>query len=126
MHWAAGASEAKRPKLDADRPIIRPSLLSDESRAELKAGYAKASPYPHVVFKDVCDPELLRAVREEIINNIEATYKETDLYKMFQTGAGSAAGGQPESGSGQLQAGYRAAACVAAAAPVTAPQQQGT
>ena len=25
-------------------------------------------------------------MRDEIINNIEATYKETDLFKMFQTG----------------------------------------
>lgn len=25
-------------------------------------------------------------VREEIIENVEATYKETDLFKMFQTG----------------------------------------
>ena len=25
-------------------------------------------------------------MREEIISNVEATYKETDLFKMFQTG----------------------------------------
>jgi hypothetical protein len=25
-------------------------------------------------------------VRDEIIENVEATYKETDLFKMFQTG----------------------------------------
>ena len=53
----------------------------------MKASYAQAQPYPHVVLRDVCDPDCLRAVREEIINNIEATYKETDLFKMFQTGA---------------------------------------
>ncbi|GAB4821858.1 hypothetical protein N2152v2_008904 [Parachlorella kessleri] len=82
----AGAPEAKRPKLDAERPVVRPSLLSEGSRAELKASYSKAQPYPHVVLRDVCDPDCLRAVREEIINNVEATYKETDLFKMFQTG----------------------------------------
>ena len=87
MHRLAGAPEAKRPKLDAERPVVRPSLLSEGSRAELKASYAQAQPYPHVVLRDVCDPDCLRAVREEIINNIEATYKETDLFKMFQTGA---------------------------------------
>ncbi len=30
--------------------------------------------------------QLLRGVRDEIINNIHATYKETDLFKVFQTG----------------------------------------
>lgn len=35
---------------------------------------------------EICDPARLRAVRDEIIDNIEATYKETDLFKMLQTG----------------------------------------
>jgi hypothetical protein len=39
-----------------------------------------------VVIKDLCDPTVLRAVREEVIHNISATYKETDLFKVFQTG----------------------------------------
>ena len=34
-----------------------------------------------------CSPSASHSqVRDEIINNIEATYKETDLFKMFQTG----------------------------------------
>eukprot|EP00775_Hariotina_reticulata_P007350 gene7350-7561_t len=40
----------------------------------------------HVVLKDLCEPDLLRAVRDEVIHNISATYKETDLFKVFQTG----------------------------------------
>ena len=39
-------------------------------------------PYKHCVLKDVFDAKALAAVRDEIINNIEATYKETDLFKV--------------------------------------------
>jgi Rps23 Pro-64 3,4-dihydroxylase Tpa1-like proline 4-hydroxylase len=67
--------------------IIRPSLLADpSSRQELAASYKAAGPYPHCVIPEICNPDMLRRVREEIINNIEATYKETDLFKMLQTG----------------------------------------
>jgi hypothetical protein len=40
-------------------------------------------PFPQEPF----DESILRNVRDEIINNIQATYKETDLFKVFQTGA---------------------------------------
>mgnify|MGYP001810994278 CR=1 FL=1 len=44
------------------------------------AGAASPSMHPaHALFQPV-------QVREEIIENVEATYKETDLFKMFQTG----------------------------------------
>lgn len=66
--------------------IIRPSLLSDESRRSLKNAYTASTPYPHCVIPDICNPDLLRRVRDEIIENVEATYKETDLFKMLQTG----------------------------------------
>ena len=68
----AGPSEApaKRQKLANEghegEPIIRPGLLSADSRAALKAEYSGAGPYPHVVLKEVCDPAKLRAVREEV------------------------------------------------------------
>lgn len=64
--------------------VFRPGLL--ETGRELKAAYDSNAPYPHCVIKDICNPDLLRKVRDEIIENVEATYKETDLFKMFQTG----------------------------------------
>jgi Rps23 Pro-64 3,4-dihydroxylase Tpa1-like proline 4-hydroxylase len=68
-------------------PIIRPSLLADApARAALAADYAAAQPYPHCVIPAICDPARLLAVRDEIIDNVAATYKETDLFKMLQTG----------------------------------------
>eukprot|EP00887_Chlorella_sp_A99_P006370 scaffold3.g6370.t1 len=92
------AAAAKRQKVEAAAkagPIIRPGLLSEESRAALRAQYVAAAPYPHCVIAALADPAKLRAVREEIIENVQATYKargregaeqETDLFKMLQTG----------------------------------------
>jgi len=66
--------------------VIRQSLFSDESRSRLRDELQGAQPYTHVVIQELCDPAVLRAVREEVIHNIQATYKETDLFKVFQTG----------------------------------------
>lgn len=51
----------------------------------VRASYESKSPFPHVVLHDVCKSEVLRGVREEIIANFQATYKETDLFKMLQS-----------------------------------------
>jgi hypothetical protein len=94
--------------------VVQAALLSQESRASLRKAYMSSEPYMHCVFADPFDPATLRRVRDEIINNIQvfdvvvccnesllcflhnissslflmhqATYKETDLFKVFQTG----------------------------------------
>ncbi len=56
-----------------------------EDVEKVRASYEEKAPFPHVVMHDVCKAETLRAVREEIIANFQATYKETDLFKMLQS-----------------------------------------
>ena len=51
----------------------------------LAAEVAAAAPYPHGVLRGLCDNAFLRRVREEAIDNLPATFKETDLFKMYQT-----------------------------------------
>jgi Rps23 Pro-64 3,4-dihydroxylase Tpa1-like proline 4-hydroxylase len=88
----AGESAQKRARRGAaaaaaDTPVIRPSLLADAgARAALAAAYTVSAPFPHALVPDLVDPALLRAARDEIIDNVSATYKETDLFKMLQTG----------------------------------------
>lgn len=65
--------------------VIRRSLYEEDEIESLKKRYEQASPYPHCVVNDFCDSETLRRVRQEIIENFDATYKETDLFKMLQT-----------------------------------------
>eukprot|EP00201_Polytomella_parva_P018149 CAMPEP_0175071454 /NCGR_PEP_ID=MMETSP0052_2-20121109/19253_1 /TAXON_ID=51329 ORGANISM="Polytomella parva, Strain SAG 63-3" /NCGR_SAMPLE_ID=MMETSP0052_2 /ASSEMBLY_ACC=CAM_ASM_000194 /LENGTH=546 /DNA_ID=CAMNT_0016338629 /DNA_START=56 /DNA_END=1693 /DNA_ORIENTATION=+ len=82
----------KRAKTEPTAPavcvtdVINHKLLTPESRAGLHATYQAAKPYRHTVLKDVFNIDLLKKVKDEIISNIQATYKETDLFKVFQTG----------------------------------------
>ncbi|KAG2489088.1 hypothetical protein HYH03_012314 [Edaphochlamys debaryana] len=93
---AAGGPPAKKLKA-APPPAagtaggchLEPNVVSEKLLAtvnDLAKSYKDSEPYKHCVMKEVFNPEVLREVREEIINNIEATYKETDLFKLFQTG----------------------------------------
>jgi prolyl 3-hydroxylase /prolyl 3,4-dihydroxylase len=53
---------------------------------EYAEAYATSSPYKHAVVSDLIDDKLLRSVRREILSNIHFTPKETDIYKIHQSG----------------------------------------
>lgn len=82
----ARAGPAAGDEAAASPPVIRPSLLAPASAAALAAAFAAAAPFPHAQLADVVDPVTLRAARDEIVEHVQATYKETDLFKVFQTG----------------------------------------
>ncbi|KAF2730209.1 hypothetical protein EJ04DRAFT_445566 [Polyplosphaeria fusca] len=48
--------------------------------------YAASQPYKHAVIQDLVDDTLLRSVRSEIREHIHFTPKETDIYKIHQSG----------------------------------------
>lgn len=48
--------------------------------------YADSEPYKHCVIHELIDDKLLRSVREEIKENVSFTPKETDIYKIHQSG----------------------------------------
>ena len=48
--------------------------------------YASSTPYKHSVISDLVDDALLRNVRNEIKSNVSFTPKETDIYKIHQSG----------------------------------------
>lgn len=48
--------------------------------------YAASEPYKHAVVANLIDDSLLRSVRSEILDNIHFTPKETDIYKIHQSG----------------------------------------
>ncbi|KAG5179876.1 Oxoglutarate and iron-dependent oxygenase degradation C-term-domain-containing protein [Tribonema minus] len=48
--------------------------------------YQESGPYRHLVIGDLVEDELLQGTRDDLRNNIQATLKETDIYKVFQTG----------------------------------------
>ena len=87
--WTCAEPSAKKQKTDSDAlpAILNASQFAPEVRAASHERFVGSEPYTHVVLRDLCDETLLRRVRDEIINNVQATYKETDLFKVFQTGA---------------------------------------
>uniref|UniRef100_A0A060SZX3 uS12 prolyl 3,4-dihydroxylase n=1 Tax=Blastobotrys adeninivorans TaxID=409370 RepID=A0A060SZX3_BLAAD len=61
--------------------------LSDQAqRDKLKTDIAESSPYKHGVICPLINDDLLRRVRKEIMSEIHFTKKETDIYKVHQTG----------------------------------------
>ena len=54
------AAAACQPADEA--PVIRPGVLSQDSRTALKGAYEGAQPFPHSAIHDLCDPQLLRQV----------------------------------------------------------------
>ena len=48
--------------------------------------YVESTPFKHVVIPELLDSELLARAKEEIISQLSWTTKETDIYKVNQTG----------------------------------------
>ncbi|KAI1493131.1 Oxoglutarate and iron-dependent oxygenase degradation C-term-domain-containing protein [Biscogniauxia mediterranea] len=65
---------------------FRKGLFDKKVLDEYTRGYATSSPYKHSVIHELIDDKLLRSVREEIKNNVSFTPKETDIYKIHQSG----------------------------------------
>ncbi|KAK9728978.1 putative component of NuA3 histone acetyltransferase complex [Basidiobolus ranarum] len=59
-----------------------PGLLSQENRDKLAKEVQESKPYLHCKINQLCDDQLLRNVREEILNKLHFTKKETDIYKV--------------------------------------------
>lgn len=62
------------------------SLLDAASRESLKRRHALSVPYNYIVLDELCDPNRMRLIHDEAKSNMTATFKETDLFKVFQTG----------------------------------------
>ncbi|TPX15616.1 uncharacterized protein E0L32_004314 [Thyridium curvatum] len=89
-------------KVDGSKPTKKRSkntLSDDEAKKRFRKGlfdkdvlegytteYAESSPYKHSVIHGLVDDKLLRSVRNEIRDNVSFTPKETDIYKIHQSG----------------------------------------
>ena len=70
----------------SDLSALDPSVFAPEVVANAAATYAAASPFPHGVVSPLCADASLRAVQAEMREHLTATFKETDLFKVLQTG----------------------------------------
>ncbi|KIO29496.1 hypothetical protein M407DRAFT_21395 [Tulasnella calospora MUT 4182] len=82
-------SPIKRLRRDVSEPAssrFSPGLLDENHAQSLHTEYAKSEPFKHIVIEQLFDDALLRGVKDEILRNIQFTEKETDIYKVNQTG----------------------------------------
>ncbi|KAL0091040.1 Oxoglutarate and iron-dependent oxygenase degradation C-term-domain-containing protein [Phycomyces blakesleeanus] len=75
---------SKRTKLESQKDKFHQGLL--ETASSLQTAYAASKPYLHCKIDKLVNEDLLRKVRKEILSNLHFTLKETDIYKVYQTG----------------------------------------
>ncbi|ODV95020.1 hypothetical protein PACTADRAFT_50848 [Pachysolen tannophilus NRRL Y-2460] len=61
-------------------------IFNQDFRDELKNEVKDSQPYKWGTIRELMNDELLRNVRKEVLNEIHFTKKETDIYKVFQSG----------------------------------------
>ncbi|KAK1758243.1 Oxoglutarate and iron-dependent oxygenase degradation C-term-domain-containing protein [Echria macrotheca] len=71
---------------DEAKARFRKGLFDNKVLSKYTAEYASSTPYKHSVISDLVDDGLLRKVRSEIKANVSFTPKETDIYKIHQSG----------------------------------------
>ena len=57
-------------------------MFAEDILANYTTKYAESEPYKHSVISSLINDDLLRAIREEIRENVHFTPKETDIYKI--------------------------------------------
>lgn len=78
---AAGPAEGA----DVSRAVgLQERWVEDAERGRLREEFAAAKPFPHVMLRSFLGQDGLLAVREEL-ETLNATEKETDLFRFFQT-----------------------------------------
>ncbi|KAF7716604.1 Prolyl 4-hydroxylase, alpha subunit domain-containing protein [Penicillium ucsense] len=83
-----GMPETKKRALSSEEAVARFSdgLFDPVKQKNYTDAYAKSSPYLHGVICPLIEPSLLRSVRDEVQEHLSFTEKETDIYKIFQSG----------------------------------------
>lgn len=76
------ANATSELKSFAGRKPLRPSLFEAAAIQELQKEYSTSQPYHHLVIPNVMEDAILRGARDELKTNMQATLKETDIYKV--------------------------------------------
>ncbi|KAF2707722.1 hypothetical protein K504DRAFT_383158 [Pleomassaria siparia CBS 279.74] len=81
-----GKSKKRAISDDEAHDNFRNGLFDTEVLQDYTNAYASSQPYKHAVIHNLVDDALLRNVRNEIREHISFTPKETDIYKIHQSG----------------------------------------
>lgn len=99
-----GQGHSKKQATEANGILsrFREGLFDTEILESYTSDYATSEPYRHTVVSNLIEDSLLRSVRSEILENIHFTPKETDIYKIHQSGDLANLDGLPASALGKL------------------------
>lgn len=88
LHEDSNETDAprKRTAPSSIRRAFRNDLYDDSTVTSVRRSYETSSPYPHAVASSLIEDSLLRSVRHEIKEHIHFTLKETDIYRIHQSG----------------------------------------
>ncbi len=75
---------AAKRKRDDEEAILEPAWFTADAQEKLRAEYAASGPYAHAVLSPLALDARLADVRRECVSELKATFKETDLFKVFQ------------------------------------------
>jgi prolyl 3-hydroxylase /prolyl 3,4-dihydroxylase len=84
-----GSSKKRALSQDGSNDVVsrfRQGLFDKAVLDKHEKAYAESEPYKHGVIHNLIDDSLLRSVRNEILKHLHFTPKETDIYKIHQSG----------------------------------------
>lgn len=67
------------------KSLIQKDLLTEKSRKKLTLDRKNAQPYEHLYINNMFQEKLIRDAQNEAKNNLTAEFKESDLFKLYQT-----------------------------------------
>ncbi|KAJ9648370.1 putative component of NuA3 histone acetyltransferase complex [Coniosporium tulheliwenetii] len=83
---ANGQSKKRAVSPTSTHSNFRKGLFDSKTLGEYTKQYAVSQPYKHAIIPSLINDTLLRSVRSEILENLHFTPKETDIYKIHQSG----------------------------------------
>ncbi|SGY43256.1 BQ5605_C001g00006 [Microbotryum silenes-dioicae] len=97
----SSSPSCKRSKLSPTLPFT-PKLLSPSSIASLRSQVEASQPYKHAVIPQLFEHDFLEKARKELCESVSFTEKETDIYRISQTGDLTNLSGLPAAEQAQL------------------------
>ena len=64
-------------------PHFAPEVLDHDTVQRLRTSYLTAQPFKYAVVEKLFQDELLKAVKDECLSELNFREKETDIYKVF-------------------------------------------
>ncbi|KAJ2854980.1 putative component of NuA3 histone acetyltransferase complex [Coemansia erecta] len=101
VEGSGSAAQAKRSRKGFDAQECFSAELFDKAD-DLSNKFATAKPYRHISIAPFCSEELLRGVRQEMLERLHFTQKETDIFRYHQSGDLANLDGLPDDERKQL------------------------